>query len=354
MVTQSLVPFMEGRIAKWNDQVASKRRGISGRFASLSKRFAGFGSVRGSSPNPLTSSNSSSSNFDAREGFYKPDTSEAMMRQLADYAFMLRDWKLAYKTYDVLRVDFETDKAWAYYAAVNEMCAISILLAPQTLSSRISAETVDQMLDAALYSYLTRCSIRSRAIRCLTVAVELIRSRALPAAEYAARWGIRFLELGILHPLGQAFLSERIADCYHSYKGIGSLRIGSRKRQTAFWNLLSTRSWIAHGMDSRARNIYGIARSIYQQLGPPEYDMLLSKMNIFRDGVQEITRATSELDLLIGEVAIDSQEGMNSEMIDQPERVKPQDSDHFPNQSGQLASSSSIFDESIPKANNVR
>ena len=47
MVTQSIVPYMESRVTTWNDQAASRRRGISGRFMSLSKRFAGFGSTKG-------------------------------------------------------------------------------------------------------------------------------------------------------------------------------------------------------------------------------------------------------------------------------------------------------------------
>jgi hypothetical protein len=48
MVTQSLIPSMERASAQWNDQVASRRRGISGRFMSLSKRFTTVG-VRSSS-----------------------------------------------------------------------------------------------------------------------------------------------------------------------------------------------------------------------------------------------------------------------------------------------------------------
>ena len=74
------------------------------------------------------------------------------MRQLADYAFMLRDWKLAYATYEFLRADFATDKAWMYHAAANEMSAISFLLIPQNLSSKSRSETVDQILEITSYS----------------------------------------------------------------------------------------------------------------------------------------------------------------------------------------------------------
>ncbi|KAI5290942.1 hypothetical protein KEM55_008467, partial [Ascosphaera atra] len=39
LVAQSVIPHMEKMVAIWNDQVASKRRGISGRFMSLGRRF---------------------------------------------------------------------------------------------------------------------------------------------------------------------------------------------------------------------------------------------------------------------------------------------------------------------------
>ena len=41
------------------------------------------------------------------------------MRKLADFAFMLRDWKLAHSTYDIVRKDFANDKAWKYAAGAQ-------------------------------------------------------------------------------------------------------------------------------------------------------------------------------------------------------------------------------------------
>ena len=43
MVAQSIVPHMEHKVSIWNDQIASKRRGFTGRFVSISKRWTGFG-----------------------------------------------------------------------------------------------------------------------------------------------------------------------------------------------------------------------------------------------------------------------------------------------------------------------
>lgn len=267
MVTQSIVPFMENRIMTWNDQVASRRRGLSGRFISLSKRWTNFGSTRNSSPN--ASSTSSNSNYDPHLGIYAPSTPEATMRTLADYAFMLRDFRLAYSTYDFLRSDFAQDKAWAYHAASNEMAALSYLLIPQNASSgRNRTETVDQMLETTTYSYLTRCSLPFGAIRTLTLAIELLKARGPAAAEDAARWGGKLLELGILIPISQAFMTERMAEIYRSRAGgMGLLHLGAKRRQTAFWNLLAAQSWVRVEKPAQARRQLLEARRLYTSPG---------------------------------------------------------------------------------------
>ncbi|KAL8916508.1 MAG: hypothetical protein Q9208_008486 [Pyrenodesmia sp. 3 TL-2023] len=240
LVTQSIVPFMEGRIVTWNDQVASKRRGIGGRFMSLSKRWTGFGASKASNFAAPTASNS---NFDPAKGYYPPESPEVIMRQLGDYAFMLRDFKLAFSTYDSIREDFNTDKAWLYHASATELACVSYLLIPQTLSNRSRSEMIDQKLNAALYSYLTRSSLPFGAVRSVILVAELLKGRGPAAAEDAAKWIIRLLNLGILTPLQQAFLTERIADIHHAQDGSSSLRLGSRRRQAVLWNTLASALW---------------------------------------------------------------------------------------------------------------
>jgi trafficking protein particle complex subunit 8 len=264
MVTQSLIPFMEGRVTKWNDQVASQRRGISARFVSLSKRIARFGSSKAIPSGLPDSRGLASSNFDSSCDFYAPETSEAILRHLGDYAFMLRDWKLAHATYELVRTDFGNDKAWKHHAAATEMSAISLLLAPQSMSSRSRSEMIDQLLNTASYSYLTRSSMSFGAIRCLTLAVELLKHCGAPSAEEAAKWGGKLLELRILRLTAQAFLSERIANSYRSRLGAGLLAVGSRRRQAAFWDLLAATTWIYQGTSFRAHDRLQIAAAVYQ------------------------------------------------------------------------------------------
>lgn len=263
MVTQSIVPFMENRVMTWNDQVASRRRGISGRFISLSKRWTGFGSSKNATTGSGVVASSPGSNYDHQQGFYPPGTPEATMRQLGDYAFMLRDWKLACSTYDFLRTDFSHDKAWAYYAAVNEMAAITSLLIPHALNSKSRSEALDQMLDNAVYSYLTRCSMSTNIVRCLTLATELLQTRDPVALDDAARWGSRLLELNVLTPFAQALMTERLADCYAFRKTGASPFPNSRRRQAALWNVMASDCWIRIGRWSHARRRLQLARELY-------------------------------------------------------------------------------------------
>ncbi|KAI0022494.1 ER-golgi trafficking TRAPP I complex 85 kDa subunit-domain-containing protein [Xylariomycetidae sp. FL0641] len=260
MVTQSIIPTMERHVSVWNDQVAAKRRGLAGRISGLTKRW-GFGTSSRSS----VIGTSSGSNYDSL-GFYPHDTPEAIMRRLADYCFMLRDWKLAYSTYDLLRSDFNNDKAWKYHAATNEMAALSLLIMPQTLSAKTRAETTDTMFEAAYYSYLTRCSAPYGALRCLTLGLELLRLRGGSSVDDAAKWGIRLLESRILGPVGDALLKERLAVCYASRQGIGSHAWGSRRRKSALWSILGAETWLAQNKFIQSQGCLNAARKTYSDL----------------------------------------------------------------------------------------
>lgn len=251
LVAQSVIPHMENRVALWNDQVASKKRGLSGRFMSMSRRWAGFGSgsrMSGSS----SGYGNSGSNYDPVQGFYKADSQEAILRKLADYAFMLRDWKLASSTYELLRGDYNHDKAWKYHAGAHEMSAISTLLNPLTSTVRTKLDPIDQLLDTACYSYLTRCSDGQNALRTLLLGVELLKSRGGSAAEAAAKWAIRTLDMGLLNNVGRILVCERVSACYASKTGHGSMRWGKRKRKAGMWSLFAADFWLKQGKPNLA------------------------------------------------------------------------------------------------------
>ena len=279
MVTQSIVPFMETRMMTWNDQVASKRKGISGRFMSLSKRWTGFGSMKGSK----TDSTSSSSNYDASPGAYPPDSPEHTMRQLADYAFMLRDFKLAYGTFDIIRSDFAHDKAWAHHAAANEMSAATYLLLPQNAKFRFDA--VNALLDSAVYSYLTRCEMPGGALRALIMNMELLK---IKRTDDAPRWGGRLLELGVLSPIEQTLIAERMAECYQLQTLVTDREMGNRVRQAAFWSVLAAQSWIQIRQPEQAkRHMDESLRLLGNFYDLPDNAVPFDNMIPFRSAIQE-------------------------------------------------------------------
>jgi hypothetical protein len=255
---------MERLSALWNNEVASRRRGIAGKIGLVSKRFTFGFSSRGSSGGI----GGSNSNYDALQGFYKPDTPEAVLRKLADYAFMLRDFKLAQSTYDLLCTDYKNDKAWKHYAGANEMAAITALLAAPIVPSRIRVDSLDQLLETAYYSYLTRCSAPYSALRTLILGTELLRLRGGSALDDSARWATRILEDRLVGATGHALLLERIASCYSSRRGHGTLNSGSRTRKAAFYHILAAEAWLKLQKPRQSEQNLSSAVQIYNSALP--------------------------------------------------------------------------------------
>lgn len=258
MVTQSIIPSMERSSATWNEQVASRRRGLSGRFMSLSKRFTTFGGRNSSGP----ALGGAGSNYDSLQGFYRPDAPEAVMRKLADYSMMLRDFRLAHGTYEILCQDFKNDKAWRYYAGANEMAAVSLLLATSP-NNKIRIEGIDQYIETAYYSYVTRVSAPYNALRTLILGVELLKMRGGNALDDAARWSSKILDDRLVGPIGHALIMERIANCYNERRAVHGLADVDCRRKAAFYNMLAADAWLRQEKASQAEKCLGEARRLY-------------------------------------------------------------------------------------------
>ncbi|OLL23312.1 Transport protein particle subunit trs85-2, partial [Neolecta irregularis DAH-3] len=182
MTRSNIVPFMEQHVHIWNEQLAAARLGLAGRLFTASRRYFG-GSNRAAS----------GTTYSSAAGAYPVDSDEARLRKMADYAAMLRDWRLAHSTYEFLRRDYGNDKAWKHHAGAQEMAAVSQLMVN---AGRVRADAVDAMLDAASYSYLSRCSLPYYALRSVVVAAELMRAGAGAGADGAAHWTMRAAALG--------------------------------------------------------------------------------------------------------------------------------------------------------------
>jgi hypothetical protein len=186
------------------------------------------------------------------------------MRKLADYAMMIRDFKLAQSVYEILVQDYKTDKAWRHLAAANEMAAVSTLLAlTGNLSSKVRIETIDNYIETAYYSYLTRATAPYNALRTLILNLELLRLRGGSAVDDAARWSNKILDDRLVGPVGHVLIMERIATCFAERKGVGALQSGNRQRKAAFWNLLATDAWLHLGKAAQAEKRLSEARRLY-------------------------------------------------------------------------------------------
>ena len=207
------------------------------------------------------------------------------MRKLADYAFMLRDWKLAQSTYGLLRVDFNDDKAWKYYAGANEMSAISTLLGQQTPSTKARTEAVNQMLDTASYSYLSRCAAPYFALRCLVLGAELLKASGEASADDAARWVTRILEMNLLGPDGQALLTQQVAQCYAARRGTAGKSWAARRRKAAMWNIFAASAWLELNKFSPARQCLDEANGVYIGISQEEEVPRFDKIHAFVHGI---------------------------------------------------------------------
>lgn len=283
LVASSIVPFMERCIATWNDQIASSRRGLTGRFFSASKKYFSSspalltGNFQTNNSNNGTSTSASSGNsrgnYNPHESSYQYQGPEAQLRKLADFAFMLRDYKFAQTTYDLLKRDFHNDKAWAYLASAQEMSAVSWLMTTNHTSNQTGKsknDTLDSLLDSATYSYISRCSLPCYALRCILLSSELLMTQLSSqspqfVSEGATKWILKALNERLVGRLGYALLTQRLGDVFLVHNEITSrnkdVKISSssslistlsnntikknstRSRKAAFWHLLAAREW---------------------------------------------------------------------------------------------------------------
>lgn len=152
------------------------------------------------------------------------------LRRLADVAFMLKDYKLAYSAYESLRKPFSSEQEWALYGGCSEMVAICGSLA--------SLGEVSAAVDSALYTYNSRLHLPAHALRCVLVVCGcLLKSGDQLLA--AGLLSTTLLEVDPVYGQGDvpgqtAMLMERIATAFD--------RRGWT-RKSKLWSMLAEREW---------------------------------------------------------------------------------------------------------------
>lgn len=126
-------------VRDWERDIASNRRGISARLLKVGLKYFGTTQKAGTGPvSPTMDSNglvmcvvcfvvmnntNSRRNMNNRLSHDSPDF---LMRKLADYAFMLRDYKFSLSTYETLKKDFQNSESHIKYLAGAQVCLLSL------------------------------------------------------------------------------------------------------------------------------------------------------------------------------------------------------------------------------------
>jgi len=144
LVTSTLLPAMERRIADLNAVVQEKKRGVKNVLKSL------WGGGGGSSSNK-SGDNGGNSPVSATGAnvLYRYDTVESQALLLADSLFLMQDYEAALSIYKLVRDDFKHDKAHMYYGGVQEMMALCMYLTDPYGRSR----DIFSSIENALLSY---------------------------------------------------------------------------------------------------------------------------------------------------------------------------------------------------------
>lgn len=191
-INKNLIPHMERKIRIWDDLVLSPKKSITGRFFSVSKIF--FNSNGESSTSSSTSSSgSASSSFNHNENYYHKSSPEQVIRKLADWSLILKDFKYAYSTYDLIKKDYTHDKAWLYVAATQEICVVSLLLAQtqqlyqlstpdsstppppdRNTFRKIRHDIIEPYCDNLMYTFKSRFNLKSYGIKAIIIFIELL------------------------------------------------------------------------------------------------------------------------------------------------------------------------------------
>ncbi|CCH41531.1 Transport protein particle [Wickerhamomyces ciferrii] len=224
VIQRKLIPFMEKKIATWDDQVITPRKSLTGRFFSVSKKYFG--------KNPQNN-NEQSSNYNIERGSYGFGAVESLTRKLADWSFMLRDYRYAYTSYELAKKDFLSDKAWAHLASCQEMAAISLLMGATNITSKIKNDTIDPLVDSSNYTFLSRCGLKTYALRSILIVSELFCTLrdGWTSAPAALKWVQKAIDDKSVGKIGRSLLLERMSYINSIYMSSQAKIILSKKAQ---------------------------------------------------------------------------------------------------------------------------
>ncbi|XP_038077879.1 trafficking protein particle complex subunit 8-like [Patiria miniata] len=237
---RGLLPYIEKMIRTLSEQLAA-RKGLHRSLFSATKKW--FGGNKQAEKAAITGRDMG--------GKYLREAPELQMRRLADLAFLVQMYELAYTSYHTAKRDFGNDQAWTHYAGALEMAAVSAFM----LGSMQKAYPTHYM-DTAVNTYLNTCKRSQFATRAVVLSTEILKARGMYAE--AAMEFIRMT--GEDSDIRSAIFLEQAAHCF----------INMRRpmvRKYAFHMILAGHRFSKAGQRKHALRAYWQALQVYKGKG---------------------------------------------------------------------------------------
>ena len=176
------------------------------------------------------------------------------------------------------------------------MTAITFLLLQSAITQTKLTETLDPLLDSAMYSYTARSSSPYFSLRTTLLSVELLTLRGGSAPNDAVKWATRALSAGTLGDIGSCLLLERIAGCY-------KISQPHRRRKMALWSMLACEAWSGVGCRGCAvrclRDAWGVYKGCADGFGRIGGHMagLMENLGVKRDDATEHGKMEEVVDM---------------------------------------------------------
>ncbi|AAS54585.2 AGR096Cp [Eremothecium gossypii ATCC 10895] len=204
MVEDLMIPFMNRKISFWDETILQPRKSIFHGNKFL-KRF--MNKTNSSAAGTLSTSS---------DGYFLASSNEFLLRKLADWSFMLSDYKTAYSIYYILLRDFELYPQ--YLSSCQEFSALSLLMGAHSIvTTKMIKNDIDPLIMKYMDSTVASLNYLGK-FRCLVYMAELFLS--LSDTWTSAPFAIKYLELILqneqlkLGPLSRTMLWERISYAY--------------------------------------------------------------------------------------------------------------------------------------------
>lgn len=159
LLTSSLLPALERRIADLNAIVSERKKGVRNLVKNFWRKPKEEIDTTATTTTTFNLQNTTLDDSDnmAMVVLYRHDSIESQTRLLADTLFLIQDYESALATYRLIREDFKSDKALVHYASVQEMMALCMY----HLDTYGRARDIFACLELALLSY-TRAAEEER------------------------------------------------------------------------------------------------------------------------------------------------------------------------------------------------